>query len=82
MNSLIELVKAMTTCGTRACGLLCAVLGVALAALLLTIGFWRTLFVVALGAAGMFAGESSGSYRSIRFRSAGGSARRRAYGPE
>ena len=26
------------------------------AALLLTIGFWRTLFVVALGAAGMFIG--------------------------
>lgn len=56
MNSLIELVKAMTTCGTRACGLLCAALGVVLAALLLSIGFWRTLFVVALGAAGMFAG--------------------------
>lgn len=56
MNSLNELVKAMTTCGTRACGLLCAVLGVTLAALLLTIGFWRTLFVVALGAAGMFIG--------------------------
>lgn len=56
MNSLIELIQAMTTCGTRACGLLCAALGVALAALLLSIGFWRTLFVVALGAAGLFIG--------------------------
>lgn len=47
---------AFVTLGTPECGLLCGLVGVAIAALLLWIGFWKTLFVVALGAVGAFLG--------------------------
>lgn len=47
---------AFVTPGTPECGLLCGLAGVAIAALLLWIGFWKTVFVVVLGAVGVFLG--------------------------
>ncbi len=51
-----ELLKELTTLGTPACGLACGLLGVVLAALLLSVGFWRTLFIVVLCVLGVFLG--------------------------
>ena len=45
MKPLNDLLKEMLTWGTPACGVFCGVLGILLAILLLTIGFWKTLFV-------------------------------------
>lgn len=56
MKTLSDLLKDMLTIGTPACGLLCGAAGVAIAALLLSIGLWKTLFVVALAAIGAFVG--------------------------
>ncbi|MGN0970338.1 MAG: DUF2273 domain-containing protein [Aristaeellaceae bacterium] len=56
MKSLNDFLRGLMETGTPACGLLCGILGVVLAALLLSIGIWRTLFVVALGALGLFLG--------------------------
>lgn len=46
----------LLTPGTAACGLLCGTLFVGLAALLLWIGFLKTLFIAAAGAVGVFVG--------------------------
>lgn len=51
-----EFLKELTTLGTPACGLACGVMGVVLAALLLSVGFWRTLFIVLMCALGVFLG--------------------------
>lgn len=56
MKSLNDLLKEMLTWGTPACGLFCGVCGVIAAILLLTIGFWKTLFVALLCAVGVFVG--------------------------
>lgn len=48
--------RAVVTVGTMECGLACGALFVALGALLLWIGFWKTLFIAALGAVGVFVG--------------------------
>ena len=56
MKSLNEWIKEMMTWGTPACGLFCGVCGVILAILLLSIGFWKTLFVAALCLVGAFLG--------------------------
>ena len=56
MKQLNDLLKEMTTWGTPACGLFCGVLGVLVAILLLTIGFWKTLFVALFCALGVFLG--------------------------
>lgn len=56
MKPLNDLLKEMLTWGTPACGVFCGVLGILLAILLLTIGFWKTLFVALLCAVGVFLG--------------------------
>ena len=56
MKSLNDFLRGLLETGTPACGLLGGVLGVVIAALLLSIGIWRTLFVVLLGAVGLFMG--------------------------
>ena len=56
MKPLNDLLKEMLTWGTPACGACCGVLGILLAILLLTIGFWKTLFVALLCAVGVFLG--------------------------
>ena len=66
MKSLNDFLRGLTQIGTPACGLLGLVMGVALAALLMTIGLWRTLFVVLLGAAGMFMGGVKDKQEAVR----------------
>lgn len=56
MKSLNELLREMLTWGTPACGLFCGVCGIVLAVLLLTLGFWKTLFVTLLCAVGAVIG--------------------------
>lgn len=56
MKSLNEMLREMLTWGTPACGAFCGVLGVLVAVLLLTIGFWKTLFVALLCVLGVFIG--------------------------
>ena len=41
MKSLNDLLREMTTWGTPACGAFCGVIGIVVAVLLLTIGFWE-----------------------------------------
>lgn len=52
--------------GTPQCGLVCGVVGALIALMLLFLGFWRTLFVAALFAAGYFIGSSPDKAESIR----------------
>lgn len=56
MKSLNDLLREMLTWGTPACGLFCGICGIVLAVLLLTIGFWKTLFVALLCCVGAFLG--------------------------
>lgn len=49
-------IKKVTEPGTRACSVFYAVIGAVLAILLLTIGFWRTLFIAAFAAVGALIG--------------------------
>lgn len=52
--------------GTPQCGLLFAALGAVLALMLLYMGFWRTLFVIALAAVGYFIGASEDKAESLK----------------
>ena len=52
--------------GTPQCGLVCGLIGMAVAFLLLFLGFWRTLFVAALFGLGYFLGASSDKMESIK----------------
>ena len=52
MNKLSSAIKEIFTPGTPLCALVYAALGVILATLLLTIGFWRTLFIAVFAALG------------------------------
>ena len=56
MNKLSSAIKEIFTPGTPLCALAYAALGVILATLLLTIGFWRTLFIAVFAALGALAG--------------------------
>lgn len=66
MKTLNDLLKELTTIGTPLCGLGCCVLGVILAALLLCIGLWKTLFVAALALLGLFVGGVKDKHDFIR----------------
>ena len=55
MNKLSSAIKEIFTPGTPLCALAYAALGVILATLLLTIGFWRTLFIAVFAALGALA---------------------------
>lgn len=52
--------------GTPLCGVVCAALGALLALMLLYMGFWRTLFVAALAAAGYFVGASKDKAEALK----------------
>lgn len=54
------------TWGTPLCGLVCGVCGIVIAVLMLTIGFWKTLFVALMCAAGMFCGAVSNKLEWIK----------------
>ena len=52
--------------GTPECGLLCAAAGAVAALMILFLGFWNTLFVAVLAAAGYFVGASSNKGEAIK----------------
>jgi len=60
-----ELKKYMTP-GTPACAALYAFIGVVLAVLLLTIGVWKTLFILAFGAVGALIGGIGNKQEAVR----------------
>ncbi len=63
-----ENLNRMMTIGTPQCGAFCAVCGVVLAVLLLTIGLWKTLFIFAFAALGLFIGlckDKKGAVRRV-----------------
>ncbi len=57
---------AILTVGTPQCAVACAVLGAVIAVLLLTIGFWKTLFITLCILAGLFVGGVSDKDEYIR----------------
>ena len=66
MNKLSSAIKEIFTPGTPLCALAYAALGVILAALLLTIGFWRTLFLAVFAALGALAGGIGNKRDAVR----------------
>ena len=58
--------KSLLRIGTPLCGLVCGIVGVAIALALLLLGFWRTLFVAVLFGLGYFLGASSNKGESIK----------------
>ena len=66
MKTLSDFIKDMMTVGTPACGVACGAAGVVLAALLLSIGLWNTLFVAALCLLGVFLGGVKDKHRFIK----------------
>ncbi len=71
-----ENLNRMLTVGTPQCGALGAFCGVVLAVLLLTIGFWKTLFIFLCAAIGLFIGlvkDKKGAVRRVINRGYNGS---------
>lgn len=66
MNKLSSAIKEIFTPGTPLCALAYAALGVILATLLLTIGFWRTLFIAVFAALGALAGSIGNKRDAVR----------------
>ena len=66
MNKLSSAIKEIFTPGTPLCALEYAALGVILATLLLTIGFWRTLFIAVFAALGALAGGIGNKRDAVR----------------
>ncbi len=66
MNKLSSAIKDIFTPGTPLCALAYAALGVILATLLLTIGFWRTLFIAVFAALGALAGGIGNKRDAVR----------------
>ena len=66
MNKLSSAIKEIFTPGTPLCALAYAALGFILATLLLTIGFWRTLFIAVFAALGALAGGIGNKRDAVR----------------
>ena len=66
MNKLSSAIKEIFTPSTPLCALAYAALGVILATLLLTIGFWRTLFIAVFAALGALAGGIGNKRDAVR----------------
>ena len=66
MNKLSSAIKEIFTPGTPLCALAYAALGVILATLLLTNGFWRTLFIAVFAALGALAGGIGNKRDAVR----------------
>lgn len=66
MNKLSSAIKEIFTPGTPLCALAYAALGAILATLLLTIGFWRTLFIAVFAALGALAGGIGNKRDAVR----------------
>lgn len=56
MKRVEEFLREMLEWGTPQCGIVCGIAGILLAIFLLTIGFWKTLFVILLFLVGLFIG--------------------------
>ena len=56
MRTLNDILREMTTWGTPACGLFCGVIGAVAALLMILLGFWNALLVMALAVVGVFLG--------------------------
>lgn len=52
--------------GTPQCGIALGIVGALFALMLLFLGFWRTLFVAALFAAGYFAGATANKGEAVK----------------
>lgn len=66
MSKLSSAIKQLFTPGTPLCALAYAVIGIIVAALLLAIGFWRTLFIAAFAALGALAGGVGNKRDAVR----------------
>ena len=66
MNKLSSAIKEIFTPGTPLCALAYAALGVILATLVLTIGFWRTLFIAVFAALGALGGGIGNKRDAVR----------------
>ena len=66
MNKLSSAIKEIFTPGTPLCALAYAALGVILATLLLTIDFWRTLFIAVFAALGALGGGIGNKRDAVR----------------
>lgn len=66
MSKLSDTTKKMVTPGTPVCAATFAVIGVVLAVLLLTIGLWKTLFILAFGAVGALIGGIANKKEAVR----------------
>ncbi len=65
-NGFSTFVKNMFKIGTPECALFCGVVALVIAVLLITIGFWKTLLVVAVVAAGMLVGGIANKGEKVR----------------
>lgn len=66
MHKLADTIKAMFTPGTPLCAATYAAIGVVIAVLWLTIGFWRLLFIALFGAVGAFIGGVNNKKDAVR----------------
>ena len=58
--------KKFPSIGTPLCGLIFGIVGALIALMLLYMGFWRTLFVAVLLAAGYFLGASANKQETVK----------------
>ena len=58
--------KSFFTPGTPACAVTFAIIGAVIAALLLAIGFWKTLFILAFAAVGALLGGVANKQEAVR----------------
>lgn len=66
MRKLSDDIKRVLTPGSALCSLIYALIGVVIAVLLLTIGFWKTLFIFAFAAAGALLGGIGNKQEAVR----------------
>ncbi len=58
--------KKFFTIGTPLCGVMLGLIGVAIACLLLFLGFWRTLFIAMFFGVGYFMGATANKSETIK----------------
>jgi len=66
MSKLSLEIKKVFTPGTPLCSAVYACIGVVIAVLLLTIGLWKTLFILAFGAIGALMGAVGNKKEAVR----------------
>ena len=66
MSRISDSIKEMITPGSLLCSVVYGVFGVIVAVLLLTIGFWKTLFILVFAAAGVILGAVGNKKNAVR----------------